>query len=103
MRANHHTKHGTNLNVTRIAVAVAALLVLPLIAMQLTNSVSWSIFDFAAAGVILMATGLLYELVITRVHTSRTRKILGAALLIVFMLIWLELAVGVVNAPYGGS
>lgn len=45
----------------RVALATAFILLLPLVAMQFTDEVVWSLFDFVFAGVLLAATGLLLE------------------------------------------
>ena len=41
---------------------LAALLLLPLIAMQFTREVAWDAADFAFAGVLLIGAGLIFEL-----------------------------------------
>jgi hypothetical protein len=46
----------------RVALATAFILLLPLVAMQITDEVDWSLADFAFAGVLLGGTGLLLEL-----------------------------------------
>jgi len=82
---------------------VAILLLIPAIAMQFTNEVKWGPFDFLVAGVLMLGTGLLCELVIRKVATFRHRVVLCAAVLVLFILIWLELAVGIFGTPIAGS
>jgi hypothetical protein len=43
----------------RVALATALILLLPLVAMQITDEVDWGLADFAFAGAILAGTGLL--------------------------------------------
>ncbi len=43
----------------RVALATAFILLLPLVAMQITDEVDWGLADFAFAGVLLGGTGLL--------------------------------------------
>lgn len=86
-----------------IVVTVAILLLIPAIAMQFTNDVKWSPFDFLVAGVLMLGTGLLCELVIRKVSTFKYRVALCAAVLIAFILIWLELAVGIFGTSIAGS
>jgi len=43
----------------RILYIVGTILLIPLIAMQLTNEVNWSLFDFIIMGAMLTITGLL--------------------------------------------
>jgi hypothetical protein len=45
----------------RIALATAFILLLPLVAMQLTDEVDWGVADFVFAGALLGGTGLLLE------------------------------------------
>jgi hypothetical protein len=45
----------------RVALATAIVLLVPLIAMQVTDGVAWSVADFVAAGVLVAGTGLLLE------------------------------------------
>ena len=46
----------------RVALVTGFILLLPLVAMQITAEVDWSLADFVLAGVLLAATGLLLEL-----------------------------------------
>lgn len=92
-----------NKRLTAIVLSVFFLLSLPLIAMQFTSEVNWSPFDFAVAGVLLLGTGLLCELVIRSVKKISIRTILLAGLLLGLVLIWLELAVGIFGTPLAGS
>jgi hypothetical protein len=46
----------------RVTLATAFILLLPLVAMQITDEVDWSLADFVLAGVLLGGTGLLLEL-----------------------------------------
>jgi hypothetical protein len=79
------------------------LLFVPLLAMQFTNEVNWSWFDFIVAGVLLLGTGLACELVMRKVHKIEFRIALCAAILSAFLIIWAELAVGIFGTPFAGS
>ena len=46
----------------RVALATGFILLLPLVAMQITDEVDWGLADFAVAGALLGGTGLLLEL-----------------------------------------
>jgi hypothetical protein len=78
-------------------VAVAALLALPLVAMQFTAEVNWTAEDFVAAGVILGGAGLATEFLVRR-STSHAYRI-GAVLAVVaaFLTVWANLAVGMIG------
>ncbi len=86
-----------------IVLTVAVLLLIPFIAMKFTGEVNWSRFDFIIAGVLLLGTGLGIELVLRRVKETKHRVIICLIILAVFLLIWLELAVGIFGTPFGGS
>jgi len=86
-----------------MVLAVVILLLIPFTAMQLTNEVNWSPFDFALAGVLLLGTALTAELILRRVKNTRKRMILCGVLLAALFLIWVELAVGVFGTPFAGS
>ena len=92
-----------NKRVTAIVIIVALLLLIPLIAMQFTNEVNWTLFDFVAAGVLLLGTGLLCELVIRKVTNIKYRIAICAVLLAALILVWLELAVGIFGTPFAGQ
>lgn len=86
-----------------ILLTVVLLLLVPFIAMQFTNEVNWSVFDFAVAAVLLFGTGLLCEFVMRRVKTMKVRIIICAFILLALFLIWAELAVGIFGTPFAGS
>lgn len=86
-----------------ILAAIAALLLLPLIAMQFSDEVKWTPFDFVVAGVLLLTAGLTYEAVARRGGTLAYRLTVGIVIVAVFVLVWLELAVGLFGTPWAGS
>lgn len=79
------------------------LLLIPLIAMQFTDKVNWTLSDFVVAGALLLGTGLMCELVIRKVKKIKFRIAICVALLIVLFLIWVELAVGIYGTPFSGQ
>lgn len=81
-----------------IVVAVAVLLLIPVAA-----RFRWSRFDFIIAGVLLLGTGLMCELVLRMVTKMEYRIAAVAALLVALFLIWAELAVGLFGTPFAGS
>jgi len=86
-----------------ILLAALSILLIPLLAMQFTAQVNWTLSDFVVAGALLLATGLLGELILRKVTKTKYRIALGAALLIGFMLIWAELAVGIFGSLLAGQ
>lgn len=92
-----------NKRLIAILLAVGILLLLPLVAMQFTNEVNWSPFDFIIMGVLLLGTGLMCELILRKVKKLKHRIIICTAVLIACFLIWAELAVGIFGTPFAGS
>lgn len=75
----------------------------PLIAMQLTNEVNWTISDFLVMGILLFSTVFTIDFVLKKVKTLKSRLILIFAIVILLVLVWAELAVGIVGSPLAGS
>lgn len=92
-----------NKNRIFIVLTVAVLLLIPFIAMQFTDEVAWTGFDFAVMGVLLLGTGLLCEFVWRKVTKINHRIILCVAIMGIFLLIWIELAVGIFGTPFAGQ
>jgi len=86
-----------------IVVTVSILLLIPFTAMQFTHEVNWTLSDFVIAGVLLLGTGLLCELVIRKVKNTSYRLIICAVILLALLLTWIELAVGIFGTPFAGS
>jgi len=86
-------------SVVRVALVTAAILLVPLVAMQLSGEVAWSPADFAVAAVLIGGAGLLQQLAARRVSDLTYRAAAGVALAAGFLLTWTALAVGVVGAP----
>ena len=89
--------------ITRIFYIVGLLLLIPLIAMQLTNEINWSFFDFIIMGVMLTITGLLIGITLKKFKNFKNRIILIAIIIIIFLLIWAELGVGIFGTRFAGN
>ena len=82
---------------------VGVLMLIPLIAMQFTKEVNWSASDFVVMGILLLGTGLGCELILRKIKKRENRIVLCLAVLGAFLLIWMELAVGIFGTPFAGS
>jgi len=87
----------------KILQMVGLLLIIPLIAMQLTDEVEWSLIDFIIMGTLLLITGLMGEIIFKKVKKYKHRVILYVVVALIFFLIWAELAVGIFGTPFSGS
>ena len=90
-------------DVFRVVLAAGVILLAPLLAMQFTREVAWGVFDFAVAGALLVGTGLAFILFTRKVTQRRHRIVIGLALAIALLLVWMELAVGILGTPFAGS
>ena len=86
-----------------IMLTVALLLLIPFIAMRFTDDVNWNLSDFIVAGVLLLASGLICDLVIRKVNKIEHRIVICLVVLATLLLIWVELAVGIFGTPLGGT
>ena len=78
--------------------AAVALLLLPLIAMQFSKDVVWTLGDFIAFGVMLLMVGVPLELAARLSSNWSYRGGAALALLGMFLTIWANLAVGIVGS-----
>jgi hypothetical protein len=76
----------------------ASLLLLPFVAMQLTQEVNWTASDFIAWGIMLGTVGGLFELAVRLSPLPSYRIAFGLALLGAFLVTWVNLAVGIVGS-----
>ena len=70
-----------------IVFGVLFLLTIPLIVMQFTDEVDWTLLDFIVAGALLLGTGLICEIVIRKVSNISYRIVICIALFIILILI----------------
>ncbi|MGH7196656.1 MAG: hypothetical protein ACREGJ_02715 [Candidatus Saccharimonadales bacterium] len=84
-----------NKNIIIFALLTALILLIPLVAMQFTDEVNWTLSDFIAAGTLLFGTGIAYELLARKTQNIKYRIAIGLTLLALLALIWIELAVGI--------
>jgi hypothetical protein len=86
-----------------IVSTVTLLLLIPIIAMQFTDEVKWTLFDFLVAAVLLFSTGLTIDFILRKVKRTKCRVVLSVVLLAMLLLLWAELAVGILGTPLIGN
>ena len=79
------------------------LLLIPFIGNVVSAEVNWSWFDFMVMSVLLLSLGLGIGFVLKKFAQSKNRKAYLAAIILVFLLIWAELAVGIFGSPLAGQ
>ena len=78
-----------------ILLASVIPLLIPLIAMQFTDEVNWTLIDFIVGGALLFGTGFLCEFALRKLNKIKYRIAACLLILIALFLIWAELAVGI--------
>jgi hypothetical protein len=74
---------------------ITVLLMIPLIAMQFSDQVNWSVGDFIVMAMLLYGSGVLCEFAFRRITTISDRYLAIVLILLLCLFIWAELAVGV--------
>jgi len=75
-----------------------ALLATPFVAMRFTSEVNWTASDFISAGALLAVIGAGFELAVRASRNLYYRAGAALALLGAFLVIWVNLAVGIVGS-----
>ncbi len=79
-----------------LALAVIALLLVPLALMQVTQEVNWGPMDFVVMGAMLFITGSV--IIIAYYHMSRNNfRVIAVSAVLLFLWLWVELAVGMLT------
>lgn len=79
------------------------ILSIPLMAMQFTEEVNWTISDFLVMGILLFTTVFTIDFVLKKFKTLKSRLILIVGTVVLLALVWAELAVGIFGSPLAGS
>ena len=79
------------------------LLLIPLTVMQFSSEVNWSLFDFVIMGVLLLALGFSIRFIRNKKSVLKYPLLMIVAVVVLFFIIWAELAVGIFGSPFAGS
>ncbi|SHE85106.1 hypothetical protein [Chryseobacterium vrystaatense] len=79
------------------------LLCIPLLGTLISKEINWSVSDFLIAGVLLFSTAFLINLVRSKIKKQSQRILICVFVLMVFALVWIELAVGIFGSPFAGN
>lgn len=83
--------------IIRIFIVTAGILAIPLVAMQFTSEVNWTLSDFAIMGALLTGTGFMYELAMMTAHSLVHRLAIAIAVGAALFVTWVNLAVGIIG------
>lgn len=87
----------------KIPLYCLSLLLIPMATMLISDEINWSIFDFLVMGVLLFSFGVSINIVLKNIKNSKIRITFFTILILIFSLIWIELAVGIFESPFAGS
>jgi D-alanyl-lipoteichoic acid acyltransferase DltB (MBOAT superfamily) len=84
-------------NIIRSILVTQLVLLIPLVAMQFSEEWDWKPFDFIVVGILLAGVGFAYELIAHGAKNNPKQAAAGIALAVSMVLIWVELAVGILD------
>ena len=84
------------------AIATAVLLSIPLIGGFFSENVDWSLFDFLIGGALIFVVACV-ELLLWRSLPKKGRWPIMLLLMLLFAILWAEMAVGIFGSPLAGS
>jgi hypothetical protein len=76
---------------------------IPLLAMQFTEDVNWSIYDFVVMGFLLLFFSLGIDVTMKKVKNENIKILYVVLTILIFLLIWAELAVGIFGSQFAGD
>ena len=79
------------------------LLLFPLVGKLVSNEVNWSFFDFIVMGMLILLVSFGIKQIIKRTNSMHYRILLIGSILLLFLLVWVELAVGIFGTPFAGN
>ena len=71
--------------------------------MAISDEINWSVFDFIIMGFLLILLSIGINFVIKPVKNLKNRFLYIGILVLIFILIWAELAVGIFGTPFAGN
>jgi len=79
------------------------ILMTPLVAMLFTSEVNWEIENFAVAAMLLFVLVFTLSMLHKKIKLKKNRHLVLVIILMFFLLLWAELAVGIFNSPIAGN
>ena len=80
-----------------LAIGIVCVLLMPAIAMQFTEEVDWKLGDFLVMAILLVSFGTFF-IVVSRKFSVRSKRVIAALTVLSFLLVWAELAVGLLSS-----
>lgn len=98
MKTIRRVRQSIRRQVLMVGIGTACLLMIPLIAMFFTKEVNWGLLDFVVMGILLFGAGLTYVMISKAAENYAYRFAAGIAVAGGLLLIWMNLAVGIIGA-----
>jgi len=86
-----------------VLLLITLILAIPFVAIQFTNEVNWDLMDFIVAGTLLFWLGILCGYIFFKVHGREKKMTIIILIVLVFILVFMELAVGIFGTWFAGS
>jgi len=86
----------------RVLLIDLLLLCIPFFAHYFSTEINWSFSDFLIMGALIFIFGSIGYTILLKVQT-RWKKLLMLFILLFFIYLWAELAVGIFNFPFSGN
>lgn len=81
---------------------VISILLIPFIAMQFTDEVNWEAGDFLLAFILLSTMGFSVYFALNLMNI-KLKWLTITLIVFLFILVWIELAVGIFGTPFAGD
>lgn len=79
------------------------LLLVSFVGMQFSEEVDWSVLDFIIAAIMLFSVTFVIDLIVHKIHRKSYKIGLLLVIVLAFVLVWAEMAVGVFGSPIAGN
>ena len=84
-------------------VATLAILAIPIVAMQFTDQVKWGISDFVVGGILIFGVAIALDIGRKKLKNRKYRNLILLLIILIFLIIWVELAVGIFGSSFAGT
>jgi hypothetical protein len=71
------------------------ILLIPLIAMQFNSEINWDRPDFVIMGILIFTLSMAFNFAMKKITTHSHRVLAGGIIILGFIYVWAELAVGI--------
>jgi hypothetical protein len=87
-----------------IFIVIILLLCIPFIEQLGGNeSFNWTFFDYLMAFILLFSVGITLEFTVRSIRSRSLKRAAIVVIVLFFILLWAELAVGIFNSPIAGD